>query len=233
DPNTSRCVLDLKNVMFQFLARHLLGDAVAMNADFLGFEVFDLPKVVSVLEDGQNDPTAISVNEQDLKAVGEFSEPTAATQMFEQATGITGALSGLTSTQLSQLAQPVFKPLSNGKVAGCYVGTPQAKIEMAAGAIPATSPEPPIVFVGLGLTRADGTQVVLHEQITPVKGYGSFELDLPGISVNLQEGEELTFTVQGYNPVFANAFNKVPAPVAVSAQVALPQLKTDPTGLCQ
>lgn len=233
DATTSRCVLDLKNIMFQFLAEHLLGTSVALKSDYLGFEPIDIPKITAVMENGQADPTAIAVNQTDLKQVGAYSEPTEPTAMFEQATGVTGLFSGLTSTQLADLAQPVYKSLSNGDISGCYVGTPQAKVTVAAGAIPQESVEPPIVFVGLGITRADGSQEVLHEQITPIKGYGTFDMELPGVSVNLLEGEQLTFVVQGFNPVFANAFNKVPAPVAVSAEVALPKTVTDSTGLCK
>lgn len=233
DATTSRCVLDLKNIMFQFLAEHLLGTSVALKSDYLGFDPIEIPKITAVMENGQPDPTAIAVNESDLKQVGTLSDSTEPTAMFEQATGATGLFSGLTSTELAALAQPVYKSLSNGDQPGCYVGTPQAKVTLAAGAIPQESPEPPIVFVGLGITRADGSQEVLHEQITPVKGYGTYDLELPGISVDLLEGEQLTFVVQGYNPVFANAFNKIPAPVAVSAQVALPQTVTDASGLCK
>lgn len=232
DEQTGRCVVELKNVMFQFLAEHLVGADKAADSTYLGFDAVTLPDTLAVLDDGSADPTSIAVNEAVVDTAGAYSDPTEPTAMFEQATGLTGVPSGLSSTDLAQLAQPVYKALSNGGQSGCYVGTPRAKVTVAAGAIPADSPEPPIVYVGLAIARADGSTAVLHDQVTPIKGYGDFELDLPGISVKLAEGESLQFAVQGYNPIFVSSFNKLPAPVEVTAQVALPARVSDATGLC-
>lgn len=222
DAATGRCVLDLKNIMFQFLVQHLEGVQFAGDSEYLGFAPVDLPLITAVLEDGRGDSTAIGLNDISSSKRGSWSEPTTPTEMFEQLTGLTGIPSGLADTQLAPLARPVFKPLSNGNVAGCYVGVPGAKVTISPGALPAESPEQPIVYVGLGVKRKDGRQFLLHEQATPVKGYGNFELLMPGIALQLNDGDALLFAVQGFNPAFSSSFNKVPAPVSVAAQVALP-----------
>ncbi|HEX4856128.1 MAG TPA: CocE/NonD family hydrolase [Limnobacter sp.] len=230
---TQRCVIPLKNMMFQFLTQHLVGSAQARSANYLGFAPVPLPEIAAVLEDSRNDPTAIEVKSssssrprlEGLRAASAFTPPA------QVLTGVSGIPSGLSSTQLAQLARPMFVELNNANVAGCYVGVPRATVKIAS--VGPASPEAPIVYVGLGLKRADGSQVVLHDQVTPLKGYGDKTLNLPGIAVQLKTGDSLTLTVQGYNPVFVTSFNRLPVPVSVSASVALPSLVQDPTGFCK
>lgn len=50
--------------------------------------------------------------------------------------------------------------------------------------------------------------------------------------LNLAQRESLMFTVQGYNPIFMTSFNRIPAPVNVTAQIALPAKVSDSTGFC-
>ena len=232
DNETARCVIPLKNMMFQFLAQHLVGAQQARSASYLGFSPVPLPEIAAVLEDSRNDPTAVEVksnsaNRPKLEGVRAASAFTVPTQVM---TGVTGIPSGLTSTQLAQLAQPIYVELNNANQKGCFVGTPQATVKIEP--VGPASPEAPIVYVGLGLQRADGTQSVLHDQVTPLKGYGEKAIELPGISVQLKEGDSLTLTIQGYSPVFVTSFNRLPAPVTVSASVALPNSVQDPTGFC-
>jgi ABC-2 type transport system ATP-binding protein len=232
DNETARCVIPLKNMMFQFLAQHLVGAQQARSASYLGFSPVPLPEIAAVLEDSRNDPTAVEVksnsaNRPKLEGVRAASAFTVPTQVM---TGVTGIPSGLTSTQLAQLAQPIYVELNNANQKGCFVGTPQATVKIEP--VGPASPEAPIVYVGLGLQRADGTQSVLHDQVTPLKGYGEKAIELPGISVQLKEGDSLTLTIQGYSPVFVTSFNRLPAPVTVSASVALPNTVQDPTGFC-
>lgn len=238
DSKTGRCVMDLKNIMFQFLVEHLMGADQAKSKTYLGFDPLMIPKVTTVVEDGRADSTAIAVQPVQINSiikgeVGALSAATAPTAMFEQATGLTGIPSGLSDTALAALAQPVFKPLSNGSTPGCYVGTPKAKVTISAAVVPVESPDLPIVYVGLGLTRAGAAGKVLHEQVAPLKGYGTFEIPLPGISVKLNQGDALSLTVQGYSPAFSSTFNKIPAPVTVTAQVALPKAVQDLAGECK
>ncbi|HEX4917425.1 MAG TPA: CocE/NonD family hydrolase [Limnobacter sp.] len=233
DAAKGRCVMPLKNLMFQFLVENLVGAAQAKSASYLGFDPLPLPEITAVLEDGAADPTAIAIKSAGTArprlntqlAPSDFTAPTMVN------TGFTGVPSGLTSTQASQLARPTFVALNNANVPGCYVGTPKAKVKVEP--VGPASPEAPIVYVGLGIARADGSQSVLHDQITPVKGYGEHSLDLAGISALLKEGDSLTLTLQGYSPVFITSFNRLPVPVNVSASVALPSRVADPTGLCK
>lgn len=232
DADTGRCVIPLKNMMFQFLAQHLVGAQQARSESYLGFAPLPLPEITAVLEDSRNDPTAVEVKSnsssrpklEGVRAASAFTMPT------QVMTGITGIPSGLTSTQAAQLAQPIFVDLNNANVKGCFVGTPQATVKVEP--VGPASPEAPIVYVGLGLKRADGTQTVLHDQVTPLKGYGEKSIELPGISVQLKEGDSLTLTIQGFSPVFVTSFNRLPVPVTVSASVALPNAVQDPTGFC-
>lgn len=238
DINTGRCVMDLKNIMFQFLVEHLMGADQAKSKAYLGFDPLVIPRVTTVVEDGRADSTAIAVQAVQINSlikgeVGALSAATAPTAMFEQATGLTGIPSGLSDTALAALARPIFKLLSNGATPGCYVGTPKAKITISAGGVPVESPDLPIVYVGLGLSRGGAAAKVLHEQVAPVKGYGTFEIPLPGISVKVNQGDALSLTVQGYSPAFSSTFNKIPAPVTVTAQVALPKPVQDLAGECK
>ena len=233
DAQTGRCVIPLKNMMFQFLAQHLVGAQEARSSSYLGFDAVPVPEITAVLEDSRVDPTAVEVksnssNRPKLDGVRAASSFTTPTQVM---TGVTGVLSGLTSTQIAQLARPTYVELNNANLKGCYVGTPKATVKI--DPVGPASPEAPIVYVGLGLKRADGTQTVLHDQVTPLKGYGEQSIDLAGISVKLEEGDSLTLTLQGYNPVFVTSFNRLPVPVSVSASVSLPNKVQDPTGTCQ
>ncbi|WP_370263398.1 alpha/beta hydrolase [Limnobacter sp.] len=233
DAATGRCVMPLKNLMFQFLVQNLIGNSQAKSANYLGFDPLPLPEITAVLEDGRADPTAIEIKASGSSrprlntqaAPSDFTAPTMVN------TGVTGIPSGLTYTDASQLARPIYVALNNANQPGCYVGTPKARVKV--DPVGPASPEAPIVYVGLGITRADGSQSVLHEQITPVKGYGEHNLDLAGISAQLMEGDAITLTLQGYSPVFITSFNRLPAPVNVSASVALPARVADPTGMCR
>ncbi|MCQ8896973.1 CocE/NonD family hydrolase [Limnobacter humi] len=232
DQATGRCVIPLKDMMFQFLVQNLIGKNEANSKTYLGFDPVPVPEIAAVLEDSRPDPTAVAIQAKGadrpkLEGLRAASAFTASTQVV---TGLLGVPSGLSSTQGSQLAQPVYVDLNNANLPGCYVGVPKATVKVEPVGLP--SPEAPEVFVGLGLERADGTKTVLHDQITPIKGYGEKTLELPGISVRLQAGDKLTLNLQGYNPVFLTSFNRVPVPVNVSASVALPNTVTDSTGFC-
>jgi pimeloyl-ACP methyl ester carboxylesterase len=131
DNETARCVIPLKNMMFQFLAQHLVGAQQARSASYLGFSPVPLPEIAAVLEDSRNDPTAVEVksnsaNRPKLEGVRAASAFTVPTQVM---TGVTGIPSGLTSTQLAQLAQPIYVELNNANQKGCFVGTPQGHCE--------------------------------------------------------------------------------------------------------
>lgn len=232
DKVTGRCVIPLKAMMFQFLVQNLIGTSSAASKTYLGFDPVPLGEITAVLDDGRADPSAVIVQPRSsgrprlegLRAASSMTEP------VRVLTGVLGVPSGLSSTQASPLAQPVFVELNNANTPGCYVGVPKATVKLEA--IGPESPEAPVVFVGLGIQRADGTAQVLHDQITPIKGYGEKTLELPGISVRLAQGEKLTLNLQGYNPVFLTSFNRLPVPVNVSASVALPQTILDGTGFC-
>lgn len=82
---------------------------------------------------------------------------------------------------------------------------------------------PPIIFVGLVRTTADGAQQLIHNQIMPVKGYGERDIELPGLSTVLHADDSLGLVVFGFHPQYFNSYTRVPVEVQISdIRAALP-----------
>lgn len=96
-------------------------------------------------------------------------------------------------------------------------GIPEATLILSA-----TLGRDPIVFVGTGVRRAGGHTELLHEQILPLRGAGSHQVQLPGISTQLAAGETAGLIVMPFHPQYATAFSRLPEPVTLSGSVALP-----------
>jgi hypothetical protein len=221
--------------MFQFLVEHLYGSAEAASVSFLGKTPSPFPQMVAVLDDTTDNPTAVELpklaSANRVKVPGnaglaDFSGP----QMV--VTGIAGLPAASGGTPLSALQQlnsysyfPIVKAGVNAPGA-CLIGKPEALVEISSPA-PLQSPDAPIVYVGLAVkTEGEGTAApsyrLLHEQVTPVKGYGTQFVDLPGISVKLGNKETLEMVAGGFSAFFVSSFNRVPTPVSVRAAVSLP-----------
>jgi hypothetical protein len=230
DDATNRCIINLKDLMFQFLVEHLIGFNESISPTYLGKSASFFPTITAVLETGANDPTAIA-----MPVLSGFARPKIPTQAGLSTVqgpvavdlGVPGLPSGLTTTPLQQLGSLKSLTISTSQSGKCYVGAPKALIDISSP-LPAPPPDP-IMFAGLGVRKGTGpssTLTLLHEQVTPLRGYGTKFIELPGISVKLASDESLELVLAGYSPFFLANFTRVPNQVNVRGGVSLPQTTT-------
>lgn len=228
---TGRCIINIKDLMVQFLVEHIYGIEQAVSPTFLGKSPSPFPTITAVLDAGGTDnPTAVAMPTLEsagrVKVPGNSSlSPVEGPQMV---TASATAPTGLGGTPLAPLDMmggvatfPINLPGVNvpGK---CLIGTPQVLLGVTAAGPP--TPDP-VLYAGLVLKTVNGastTRSLLHEQVTPLKGYGTKLIPLPGISVKLGSGQSLEVVVGGYNPVFVSSFSRVPGVVNVTAAASLP-----------
>ena len=227
DDATNRCIINLKDLMFQFLVEHMIGFNESISSTYLGKSPSILPTITAVLENGAADPTAIVMPA--LPSAGRVKVPAQEGLSSLQGPtmvnlGVAGLPAGLTTTALQQLGSLSSLPVSTSVSGKCYVGAPKALIEMTSVSM---VPVPdPILFAGLGVRKGNpttGTLTLLHEQVTPLRGYGTKFIELPGISVKLASDEKLELVLAGYSPFFLANFSRAPNAVNVRGAVALPQ----------
>lgn len=85
----------------------------------------------------------------------------------------------------------------------------------------------PILFLGLGRRPAGATQdtLIMGNQVRPFRGYGTFDDTLTGVSVRLEEGDEISLLIYpSYAARYAGSGTATAAPVTVEAFVGLPLL---------
>ncbi len=113
---------------------------------------------------------------------------------------------------------PTFEPLFTANAEQVLAGIP-----LASFTVHGNSALDPRVFVGVGVKRY-GSQVteLLHEQVTPIRGTGTRELELTGISTLLQPGDQVGLVLYGFHPQFASSFTRVPSAVRISGRVEMP-----------
>ncbi|MCE2680411.1 MAG: CocE/NonD family hydrolase [Burkholderiales bacterium] len=227
DDATNRCIINLKDMMFQFLVEHLIGFNESILPAYLGKSPSALPTMTAVLENGAADPTAIVMPV--LPSAGRVKIPAQDGLSNVQGPvtvtlGLAGAPAGLNTTPLAQLGSMTSLPISTSVPGKCYVGAPKALIEMtSASMVPVPDP---IMFAGLAVRKGTGvgsTLTLLHEQVTPLRGYGTKFIELPGISVKLAADESLEMVFAGYSPFFLANFSRAPNALNVRGAVALPQ----------
>jgi ABC-2 type transport system ATP-binding protein len=97
-------------------------------------------------------------------------------------------------------------------------------------AVPGT-PGEPIIFVGLGQTHngVPGVYDLINNQVLPLRGTGSFDVDMVGVAARLAPGDHLALLIYGLQDQFvATGSVNVAAPtvmaVNVSGQIAVPVL---------
>ncbi|MFC7517629.1 CocE/NonD family hydrolase [Herbaspirillum sp. GCM10030257] len=96
------------------------------------------------------------------------------------------------------------------------VGIPKVSMKVAAASPTDAGANAPIVFVGLVRVRADGSREVLHDQVTPVEGFGDKSFDLPGMSTSLLPGESIAAIVYGFHPRYYKVYSRTPVNVNVT-----------------
>ncbi len=107
-------------------------------------------------------------------------------------------------------------------------GIPHLKVTVRAAT---ESGGEPILFVGLGQTRnaAPGVWDLIDNQVLPLRGTGTFDVDLAGVAARLEAGEKLALLLYGRERLFtAKSGADVPepavVPVSVSGKVWVPLL---------
>ncbi len=98
-------------------------------------------------------------------------------------------------------------------------GIPHLKVTVQAA--PNSTGEP-ILFVGLGQKRnaAPGAWDLIDNQTMPLRGTGTFDVDLVGVAARLAPGDKLALLVYGRQSLFAApASANVPDPAIVPVTV--------------
>jgi ABC-2 type transport system ATP-binding protein len=130
------------------------------------------------------------------------------------------------------LDQPVAVDLGISGAQGSSVvaGIPHLQLKVHAAA---DSAGEPILFVGLGQKRnaAPDTWDLIDNQVLPLRGVGTFDVDLVGVAARLGAGEKLALLLYGRQSLFvaprsANVPDPAIVPVTVSGKVWVPLLPT-------
>lgn len=88
-------------------------------------------------------------------------------------------------------------------------------------------PIDPILFLGIGVRSADSDSdtLVMADQVRPIRGYGFHDVELTGVNVRLQPGDEVRLLIySGFNSRYPNSGSRTPVPVTVVGSVELPLL---------
>lgn len=121
---------------------------------------------------------------------------------------------------LAALAGPAFVELLGVDAPTDPVGIPTAQL-VVEGLLEETNP---VVFVGLGVRRADGDAVEpVDEQVLPLRGFGRHRVDLVGVGTRLAPGDRLGLLLYAVREQFLLNGSRTPlVGVSVRGQVALP-----------
>ena len=109
-------------------------------------------------------------------------------------------------------------------------------ISLTVAKVNAALPGEPFLFVGIGQTRngVPGVYDLIDNQVTPLRGVGSFDIDLIGVAERLAAGDKLYLLVYGQHDQYhvtgaVNAANPAVVPVTVAGKVWVPLLGNLPT----
>lgn len=112
-----------------------------------------------------------------------------------------------------------FFPLKRASKSSALAGLPTYRLEVRG---PLERANEALLFVGVGLRRSDSLKVELvDEQVLPLKGYGTFQGELPGVGARLAPGDEVGLVLLGWNERYALA-SRTPFLAFVRGEVALP-----------
>lgn len=90
-----------------------------------------------------------------------------------------------------------------------------------------------ILFVGVGRIRPTlPVPELLEDQVTPIRGFGTHQIQLAGIAERLRAGDQLVLLIYGQNQTFAASFSRdlLSSVITVGGNVKLPLLKPDGSG---
>jgi hypothetical protein len=81
----------------------------------------------------------------------------------------------------------------------------------------------PRVFVGLGIMRLGQlSPKLLHDQILPMRGTGTRQTELIGISTQLNSGDQVGLMLYGFHPQYTLSFSRIPSAIKLTGTVQLP-----------
>ena len=130
------------------------------------------------------------------------------------------------------LDQPVAVDLGIAGAHGSSVVAGIPHLRLTVHAVPESAGEPTL-FVGLGQKRNAAPDVwdLIDNQVLPLRGTGTFDVDLVGVAARLAAGEKLALLLYGRQSLFtapssANVPDPVIVPVTVSGRVWVPLLLT-------
>jgi ABC-2 type transport system ATP-binding protein len=115
-----------------------------------------------------------------------------------------------------------FVPLYQAGQGKVLAGVPTVKVDLT----PELSETPvsdPVVFLGLAVDPADGSgRYLVHDQVTPMRGFQSFDLEMSAASLTLQPGDVLGVVAMTFHTQFVSSFSRVPELVHLNGVVSLP-----------
>lgn len=230
--NTVNCrgtPLSFARMQFSFLTQNLVDSSLDANASS---RYLTLPDIRVTLDDGK----PLAATGQSIEG-GCYEIATATAQengqVFKRGgssfTAQVGAVSaGLPASMASVLTKSPVEIITSPTTAALYtpeagklmplvpavstkrsiVGVPTVTLKV----IPATATDAaanaPILFVGLVRVRTDGTREVLHDQVTPIEGFGDKSFNLAAMSTLLLPGESIAAVVYGYHPLYFGYFSR-------------------------
>jgi ABC-2 type transport system ATP-binding protein len=113
-----------------------------------------------------------------------------------------------------------FTPPSGGTVVG---GIPHLEVTVAPTGIAIGAP---IIFAGIGQMHASAPGIwdLVDNQVTPIRGTGTFVLDMPGVAARFAAGDQLALLLYGLQDQYVatgsvNVAAPVVAPVTVSGNL--------------
>lgn len=179
---------------------------ITENSDYINTVISDLqpvaPSLTQTLQDALG--TVLSL------------DPTQAQSGTED---LIADLLGLLPPQLlDQLSGPTFVPLFTAATQQPLAGLPAARLQLAG-----TASLNPRIYVGIGIKRAGAQSAsLLDSQVTPIAGVGDFNINLNGVSTELQPEDEVGLMLYGFQPQYASSFARQPSQVKVSGSLSLP-----------
>ena len=115
-----------------------------------------------------------------------------------------------------------FAPVYTAHAGQALAGIPTVELELSA-ALAETPVSDPIVFVGIAIDPADGGgRFLVNNQVTPIRGFGSHDIPLAGITAKLEEGDKVGLVVMPFHTQYISSFSRLPELVSVSGDVAIP-----------
>ena len=154
---------------------------------------------------------------------------------FNAVLGIGGAVLGSGEREALLATQALFTAPAGGAI---IAGIPKLEIDVAGlsglelgecvASLPVQTGCDPILFLGVGHRKAGMSRWdLIDDQLTPIRGFKTFDMEMTGIAERLAEGDELALLVYGFHAQYPVTWSRdilVPA-LNLSGQVLLPLLQ--------